>query len=89
MKKIKLENDTENLNPFKKMSFFKFWIISTCFYLFFPVSLIMTFIIFGKLKTKQLLVALANDFFQTIFIFLIFIGLIIWFIYYYLSNLFL
>ena len=57
-------------NPFKKMSAIRFWTISTIFYLFFPVSLIIIFCTLGKLRTKQFIIALINDFFQTILIYL-------------------
>tara|TARA_Y100000813_G_C23965783_1_gene259436 strand:+ start:219 stop:488 length:270 start_codon:yes stop_codon:yes gene_type:complete len=89
MSKVHKKINPRETNPFKKMGFIKFWLISTCFYLFFPISLILMFILFGKLTTKQLLIALANDFFQTILIFLIFISILIWISYYYLSGLFL
>ena len=61
--------DKTNLdNPFNKMSIIRFWAISTLFYMFFPISLIVIFFTLGKVKTKQLLLALINDFFQTVLI---------------------
>ena len=81
--------DKTNLeNPFKKMSIIKFWTISTLFYMFFPISMIVVFFTLGKIKTKQFLVALMNDFFQTILIFLLFICFFIWLIYYLISPFF-
>ena len=79
---------TNLVNPFKKMSIIKFWTISTLFYMFFPISLIVVFFTLGKIKTKQFLVALMNDFFQTILIFLLFICFFIWLIYYLISPFF-
>ncbi len=85
-------NDNANKNnldnPFKKMSIIRFWAISTLFYMFFPISLIVAFFTLGKIKTKQFLVALMNDFFQTILIFLLFICFFIWLIYYLISPFF-
>ena len=79
-------NDNANKNnldnPFKKMSIIRFWAISTLFYMFFPISMIVVFFTLGKIKTKQFLVALMNDFFQTILIFLLFFCFFIWLIYY-------
>ena len=72
------------VNIFSNMSLFHFWVISTFFYLFFPLSLILTYLACGKDKTKDLIFALANDFIQTIFIFIIFLSLIVWSIYYFL-----
>ena len=88
---MKIKNASKfnkEVNPFEKMGMIKFWVISTAFYLFFPLSLIITYLIYGKLKTKQLLFALLHDFVQTIVIFIFFLCLIIWSIYYFLSNLF-
>ncbi len=87
---MKIKNESKlnkEVNPFEKMSMIQFWMISTMFYLFFPLSLMLTYLIHGKIKTKQLLFALLNDFFQTILIFIVFFCLIIWSIYYFLSNL--
>ena len=85
-------NDNTNKNnldnPFKKMSIIRFWAISTLFYMFFPISMIVVFFTLGKIKTKQFLVALMNDFFQTILIFLLFICIFIWLIYYLISPFF-
>tara|TARA_B100002051_G_scaffold273035_1_gene311016 strand:+ start:1261 stop:1524 length:264 start_codon:yes stop_codon:yes gene_type:complete len=85
-------NDNTNKNnldnPFKKMSIIRFWAISTLFYMFFPISMIVVFFTLGKIKTKQFLVALMNDFFQTILIFLLFICFFIWLIYYLISPFF-
>ena len=85
-------NDNTNKNnldnPFKKMSIIRFWAISTLFYMFFPISMIVVFFTLGKIKTKQFLVALMNDFFQTILIFLLFICFCIWLIYYLISPFF-
>ena len=86
---MNINEDKSNLtNPFNKMSIIRFWTISTLFYMFFPISLIIIFFTFGKLKTKQLLIALINDFFQTVLIFLLFLCFLIWLIYYIVSPLF-
>ena len=85
-------NDNTNKNnldnPFKKMSIIRLWAISTLFYMFLPISMIVVFFTLGKIKTKQFLVALMNDFFQTILIFLLFFCFFIWLIYYLISPFF-
>tara|TARA_B110000305_G_C18988196_1_gene424829 strand:+ start:67 stop:345 length:279 start_codon:yes stop_codon:yes gene_type:complete len=55
-------------NPFTKMGMIQFWVISTIVYLTFPVSLIVSYIAFGPLLTKQLVAALIQDFLQTLLI---------------------
>ena len=45
-------------NSFTDMGMIKFWAISTIFYLTFPLSLIVSYIAFGPLLTKQLVTAL-------------------------------
>jgi hypothetical protein len=52
-------------NPFTKMGMIQFWAISTIVYLTFPVSLILSYIAFGPLFTKQLVAALLQNFLQT------------------------
>ncbi len=79
---------TNLVNPFKKMSIIKFWTISTLFYMFFPISLIVVFFTLGKIKTKQFLIALMNDFFQTLLIFLLFLCFLIWLTFYLVSPFF-
>ncbi len=79
---------TNLVNPFKKMSIIKFWTISTLFYMFFPISLIVVFFTLGKIKTKQFLIALMNDFFQTVLIFLLFLCFLIWLTFYLVSPFF-
>ena len=55
-------------NPLTKMGIIKFWAISTIVYLTFPVSLIVSYIAFGPLSTKQLMTALFQDFLQTLLV---------------------
>jgi hypothetical protein len=55
-------------NLFTDMGMIKFWAISTIVYLTFPVSLIVSYIVFGPLLTKQLVTALIQDFLQTLFV---------------------
>ena len=85
-------NDNANKNnldnPFKKMSIIRFWAISTLFYMFFPISMIVVFFTLGKIKTKQFLIALMNDFFQTVLIFLLFLCFLIWLTFYLVSPFF-
>ena len=80
------KNDDEN--PFKDMGFIKFWIVSTVFWFSFPVSLVLSFLALGSVKTKQLVKALVHDFLQTLFIILVVICVIVYGIYHYVSGLF-
>ena len=78
----------EDKNPFKDMGFIKFWIVSTVFWFSFPVSLVICYLAFGSVKTKQLVKALVHDFLQTLFIILVVICVIIYTVYHYVSGLF-
>ena len=75
-------------DPFKDMGFIKFWIVSTLFWMTFPISLAVSYISIGSVRTKQLVKALVHDFLQTLFIILVVISVIIYFIYDYVSGLF-
>jgi hypothetical protein len=75
-------------DPFKDMGFIKFWIVSTLFWMTFPISLGVSYISIGSVKTKQLVKALVHDFLQTLFIILVVISIVIYFIYDYVSGLF-
>ena len=55
-------------NPSTKMVIIKFWAIWTIVYLTFPVSLILSYIAFGPLFTKQFVAALVQDFLQTLLV---------------------
>ena len=72
-------------NPFTKMGIVKFWAISTIVYLTFPVSLIVSYITFGSLFTKQLVSALLQDFLQTVLIAIGVLIVLIWVIVHYLG----
>ena len=50
-------------NPFAAMGFFSFWLVSTVFYLTFPLSLGLCLLVMGRHRTKQLIRALVHDFF--------------------------
>ena len=71
-------NDVHKEDPFSKMGFVKFWVLSLLFFSFFPLSLIILVIVIGPVKTKLFISALIKDFFQTIMILLISFSLIIW-----------
>ena len=74
--------------PFKNMGFFTFWVVSTVFYLTFPVSLFLCYLTMGSRRTKQLLKALVNDFLQTVLILIAVAALLIWLAYSYIAPLF-
>ena len=71
-------NKVHKEDPFSKMGFVKFWVLSLLFFSFFPLSLIILVIVIGPVKTKLFISALIKDFFQTIMILLISFSLIIW-----------
>ena len=75
-------------NPFKDMGFIKFWIVSTVFWVSFPVSLVLCYLALGSVKTKQLVKALVHDFLQPLFIILVVICVIVYGIYHYVAGLF-
>ena len=77
------KNDGEN--PFKDMGFIKFWIVSTVFWFSFPVSLVLCYLTFGSVKTKQLVKALVHDFLQTLLVILVVVSIVIYVIYNYVS----
>ena len=72
-------------NPFAKMGMIQFWAISTIVYLTFPVSLIVSYITFGPLLTKQLITALLQDFLQTLLIAIGVLIILIWVTVHYLA----
>ena len=88
MNNTKTEVSEKDEDPFKDMGFIKFWIVSTLFWMTFPISLAVSYISIGSVKTKQLVKALVHDFLQTLFIILVVISVIIYFIYDYVSGLF-
>jgi hypothetical protein len=88
MNNLKTEVSEKDEDPFKDMGFIKFWIVSTLFWVTFPISLAVSYISIGSVKTKQLVKALVHDFLQTLFIILVVISVIIYFIYDYVSGLF-
>ena len=72
-------------NPFTKMGMIRFWAISTIVYLTFPVSLIVSYIAFGPLLTKQLITALLQDFLQTMLVAIGVLIVLIWVIVHHLG----
>ncbi|MDA9251723.1 PTS beta-glucoside transporter subunit IIABC [Alphaproteobacteria bacterium] len=72
-------------NPFAKMGMIQFWAISTIVYLTFPVSLIIFYIAFGSLFTKQLVNALVQDFLQNLLVAIGVLIVLIWVIVHYLG----
>jgi len=72
-------------NPFAKMGMIQFWAISTIIYLTFSVSLIVSYIAFGTLLTKQLIDTLLQDFLQTLLVAIGVLIVLIWVILHYLG----
>jgi hypothetical protein len=86
-----LQNSSEpqdDKNPFKDMGFIRFWVVSTVFYLTFPISLLICYLTMGSVRTKQLLLALVNDFLQTIMILIVIVVILIWLAFNYIAPLF-
>ena len=88
MNNLKTEVSEKDEDPFKDMGFIKFWVVSTLFWMTFPISLAVSYISIGSVKTRQLVKALVHDFLQTLFIILVVISIVIYFIYDYVSGLF-
>jgi hypothetical protein len=65
-------------NPFASMGLIKFWLISTLFYLTFPISLGICFVVLGPRRAQQLISALVHDFLQTILLLLVVVVLLSW-----------
>ena len=82
------EKHGSNDNPFAAMGFISFWLVSTVFYLTFPLSLGLCLLVMGRHRTKQLIRALVHDFLQTIFILIVVVVLIIWAAWHFLLPLF-
>ena len=78
----------ENENPFKDMGFIKFWVVSTIFWFSFPISLVLSYLALGSVRTRQLVKALVHDFLQTLFIIIVVVSIIVYFVYNYISALF-
>ena len=70
------------------MGFITFWVVSTVFYLTFPISLLLCYLTMGSVRTKQLLLALVNDFLQTIMILIVVVAILIWLAFHYIAPLF-
>ena len=88
MNDLKTEVNERDENLFKDMGFIKFWLVSTLFWMSFPISLVVSYISIGSVKTKYLVKALVNDFLQTLFIILFVLSIGIYFIFNYVSALF-
>ena len=70
------------------MGFITFWVVSTVFYLTFPISLLLCYLTMGSVRTKQLLKALVSDFLQTVLILIAVAALLVWLAYSYIAPLF-
>ena len=70
------------------MGFITFWVVSTVFYLTFPISLLLCYLTMGSVRTKQLLLALVNDFLQTIMTLIVVVAILIWLAFHYIAPLF-
>ena len=68
------------------MGMIKFRAISTIVYLTFPVSLIIIYIAFGSLFTKQLVNALVQDFLQNLLVAIGVLIVLIWVTVHYLGH---
>ena len=88
MNDLRTEVSEKDEDPFKDRGLIKFWVVSTLFWMTFPISLAASYISIGSVRTKQLVKALVHDFLQTLFIILLVISIVIYFIYDYVSGLF-
>ena len=74
-------------NPFASMGLIKFWLISTLFYLTFPISFGICFVVLGPRRTGQLISALVHDFLQTILLLLVVVVLLSWGVWHFMGPL--
>ena len=74
------------VNPFKEMGMIKFWMISTLVYLTFPVSLVVSYVMFGPVLSKQLISALTQDFLQTLLVAFVVLMVLVWMIFTYAGS---
>ena len=74
-------------NPFASMGLIKFWLISTLFYLTFPISLGICFLVLGPRRTGQLISTLVHDFLQTILLLLVVVVLLSWGVWHFMGPL--
>ena len=78
----------DETNPFADMGFIQFWVVSTIFWMTFPASVVLCYMMMGPIRTKQFVKALINDFLQTILVILVVVCVLIYVIYHYVSGLF-
>ena len=76
-----------NSNPFASMGLIKFWLISALFYLTFPISFGICFVVMGPRRTRQLITALVHDFLQTILLLLVVVVLLLWVVWHFIGSL--
>ena len=75
-------------NPFASMGLIKFWLISTLFYLTFPISLGICLVVLGPRRTRQLMSAVVHDVLQTILLLLMLAVLLSWGVWHFIGSLF-
>ena len=75
------------INPFTSMSLIKFWLMTTVFYLTFPISLGICYVMLGPRRTRQLVTALVHDFLQTILLLLVVLVLLSWGVWHFIGPL--
>ena len=83
-----MNNLHKQKNKFEQMGFIKFWLISSIFFITFPISLIFSIIFLGPYQTKEFILVLIKDYIQTLFIIFILLIVIIYFLYNYIISLF-
>jgi hypothetical protein len=69
--------DAGKVNPFNKLGFWQFALVSTLTVALLPWSLLGVFLLFGSQVTKNLVSALMQDFAKTLAAVLLGIGLIV------------
>ena len=74
-------------NPLESMGLIEFWLMSAVFYLTFPISLGICFVVLGPRRTQQLVSALVHDFLQTILLLLVAVVLFSWGVWHFMGPL--
>ena len=72
------DNGWWKIQSFRRYGVFQFWILSTLFYLTFPLSLLIAFLVLGPVRTRQFVSAPVHDFLQTVLILIAVFTVVAW-----------
>ena len=72
------DNGWRKIQSFRRYGVFQLWILSTLFYLTFPLSLLIAFLVLGPVRTRQFVSALIHDFLQIVLILIAVFAVVAW-----------